>query len=259
MVKKSWKDEKYYQMACLGSLDVKHPGMVILKSLVKKSENILDLGCGEGTRLAYLVDKKTKGVGVDISKKAIKLAKSNYPGLKFVCKDMASIPFPDSVFELVYCAYALEHIKEPEKVINEAIRVTKEGGNLVFIAPNYGSPNRASPPYVGSRAKKMFVGIYKDLKGLYKSNLSLNWQEVKPIKSGLYKQDFDTIVEPYARSLISYLGTRKMKVFKRCLCWSYELKNAKLHQKIIRFLAGLNMYPFVYWGPHFVVAAKKYI
>ena len=40
-------------------------------------------------------------------------------------------------------------------------------------------------------------------------------------------------------------------------CWSEELRDAKLHQKLFRLFGGLGIYPFFMWGPHLVVAARK--
>lgn len=72
---KVWNSDKYYKKAKEGSVDVKHFGMKQLKELSKTASTILDMGCGEGTRLGF-IGKGKKGYGVDISKKAISLAKN---------------------------------------------------------------------------------------------------------------------------------------------------------------------------------------
>ena len=50
-----------------------------------------------------------------------------------------NLPFPDNSFDIVYSTNVLEHTKDPEKVIREAIRVCKRGGIIQIVAPNYGS------------------------------------------------------------------------------------------------------------------------
>ena len=79
---KLWESKVYYDNAECGSLDLDHPGMKILLRYAKTATNILDLGCGEGSRLALVAGNKS-GWGVDISKLAIKRARRKYPNYKF--------------------------------------------------------------------------------------------------------------------------------------------------------------------------------
>jgi SAM-dependent methyltransferase len=50
-----------------------------------------------------------------------------------------AIPFPDDHFDLAFSSTALEHSDDPERVLNETMRVLKPGGCLHFVFPNYGS------------------------------------------------------------------------------------------------------------------------
>ncbi len=255
-VLKVWESRKYYEFAKKGSQERKHFGMRVLKILSKNSNKILDLGCGEGTRLAYLAKGK-EGVGVDISSTAITLARKSYPHLKFIKKDLTKLPFDDNSFDLVYSAFVLEHTSNPEEVVNEAVRVTKDKGFLVFIAPNYGAPNRASPPFKGSRILKFLKGVLYDFNFLQMGK-KLHWNKVEPIQEeNMYQPDYDTTCEPYIGSLAYFLERKGLSIKTISSCWEEELANAKLHQRVFRFLANLNLYPFVFWGPHLVVAAQK--
>lgn len=255
---KVWQDIKYYQKAKKASLDTRHPGIVVLKDLASKAKGILDLGCGEGTKLNYIADKGKEGVGVDISTTALRLARSSYPRLKFIKADLESLPFKNGQFDLVYSAFVLEHLDSPEKVIDEAIRVTKEGGKLVFIAPNFGAPNRASPPFEGSRRIKLIKGFFLDLLGLFRKQKHLNWTKVNPISlSGAYEIDWDTTVEPYLLTLKKYLGFKGLEIVRSSSLWSEELPDVRFHQKVFRFLGELRVYPFVFGGPHLLVVAQK--
>jgi SAM-dependent methyltransferase len=253
-----WRSDVYYSLAKKGSLDRSHPGMKILSELASKSSRILDLGCGEGTRLNLISDSKRKAVGIDISEKAIELAKKSYPRLKFIVADLEKIPLKDQSFDLVYSAYVLEHLTEPVKVLNEAIRLTTHNGYLVLVAPNYGAPNRASPPFRGSRLLKFLNGVIDDFTPIFKDSDDLDWTKVKPLATiNNYDIDWDTTIEPYLRSLIYFLRRRKMIIKKFTTCWMEELPNARIHQVIFRFLGKLGIYPFLMWGPHLVVVAKK--
>lgn len=69
-----WIKEEYYQIAKEGLRESNHEGMRVLKNYASKVDSILDLGCGEGTRLS-LLSKEIDLTGVDISETAIKMAK----------------------------------------------------------------------------------------------------------------------------------------------------------------------------------------
>lgn len=252
-----WIKEEYYQIAKEGLKESNHEGMRVLQNYASKVDSILDLGCGEGTRLS-LLSKEINLTGVDISETAIKMAKKNYPKITFIKADLEKVPLKGGSFQLVYSAYVLEHLTNPEKVLSEAIRLLRISGFLVLIAPNYGAPNRASPPFKGSRFKKLFLGLVKDFLIFFRSGENLNWFRVKPIAdNAIYEVDWDTTIEPYINTLIHFLLNHKMKIEYLTTCWSEELPNAKIHQKIFRFLGEVGMYPFLRWGPHSVVVARK--
>ena len=49
------------------------------------------------------------------------------------------LPFPNSSFDICYSSNVLEHVDDPQKVIAEMVRVTKSGGIIQIVVPNYGS------------------------------------------------------------------------------------------------------------------------
>ncbi len=250
-MQKVWNSRLYYNKAKEGSQDLDHPGMKLILKLARSSVKILDLGCGEGTRLKTIAGKKKTLVGVDVSSTAIKMAVKNNPRVKFYLADLTNLPFADNDFDLVYSAYVFEHLIDPVKSLKEAVRVT--GKNLVIIAPNYGSPNRSSPNYKKSRIKKFLKGVLLDFYG----KTIESWERVDPTKNADYRMDNDTVIEPHILPLINTLRNMGMVIKYWDTCWSYELPNAKTHQRIFRILAGLKIFPFKYWGPHLVVYAVK--
>lgn len=254
---KKIRNRKYYFLAHLGSKDFTHPAMQELIELAQDAKNILDLGCGEGTRinsLKEMVKKKAKWFGIDISSFAIKKAKKNYPLIKFSAGDLKKLPYASEEFDLLFSAFVFEHLENPAASLNESKRVLKKGGKFLIVAPNFGSPNRRSPNSNENKIKKLIIGFFQDLKSLLGKESKLPWKKVKP-KKGDYTVDSDTTIEPYLRSLKSYSEAIGFNVVLRDSLWN--LDRFSLFQAPFRILGALKIYPFQYWGPHLLIVLKK--
>lgn len=253
------RDYNYYGLAHKGSTDLTHPSMQILLELFNESKKILDMGCGEGTRLAMLYkNSKTQGkqlIGVDASEIAVKLAKEKYPKMHFLTGNLQRLPFKEGEFDLLYSAYVFEHLINPEQVLIEAKRVLEKDGILMIIAPNFGSPNRRSPNSLEPKIKKLINGFLNDVKLLLTDGLqALNWQVVTPVNDK-YTIDADTTVEPYLLTLIKFSKSLGFKVEYFSSSWFVD--RFSILQLTFKMLGILGIYPFVYWGPHLAVVLRK--
>jgi len=251
------RNQYYYQIAGQASRENQnHSGIIYLKKIAKKTGSILDVGCGEGSRLNLLISKKQSGMGIDINSQAIKLARRQYPHLKFILSKSSKIPFPDNQFGLVYSCFVLEHADKPEKLIKEMIRVLKTGGHLILMCPNFGSPNRRSPNSIERPWLKLIRGFYQDISFIFTNRIkTLFWQQVKP-KNKYQNTDDDTTVEPYLLSLSKYLKGEKLRIIKQSSLWPLETTRHPL-KKIIADLGSRNVFPFKFWGPQIFIVAKK--
>ncbi len=97
-------------------------------------ETILDVGCGQGSFLAELQAKFShiKTCGIDISPKAIDLARSRVPAGKFHILDLTQQPL-DHKFDLVVCSEVLEHLADDLAAIKNLAYMT--GKYLVVSTP----------------------------------------------------------------------------------------------------------------------------
>lgn len=68
------------------------------------------------------------------------IAKSNHAKARYVLGVGENLPFPDNTFDLVASFQVLEHVRDTQQVLKEAVRVLKPGGMLVFEMPNYRFP-----------------------------------------------------------------------------------------------------------------------
>ncbi len=112
--------------------------------------NFLEVGSGFGGLVTYLNSTKhdrCKAYGLEPSIDAYTgtlvstrlLSQENNISSKFVNAFGENIPFKSNFFDIVYSTSVLEHVKDPEQVLCEAIRVLKPDGLLQFVIPNYGS------------------------------------------------------------------------------------------------------------------------
>jgi ubiquinone/menaquinone biosynthesis C-methylase UbiE len=121
----------------------------LLKKVIKfKDSDVLELGAGSGefTKMALLKGVFRSYLALDLrlgaanTKLVNELEEENWKDrgtsqFAFVEGDAQKLVFPDEKFELVFSTCLLAHVDDPEAVISEAIRVTKTGGTVLFLAP----------------------------------------------------------------------------------------------------------------------------
>lgn len=105
-----------------------------------RGQSVLDVGCGLATDLSRFARGGATTTGVDISPRAIELAKLNFEqrGLDgaFHVMDGRRMDFADETFDFVYCHTVLHFTAQPELMIAEIRRVLKPGGSALLMAIN---------------------------------------------------------------------------------------------------------------------------
>ncbi len=101
-----------------------------------KGRRVLDAACGEGYGTAILAAAgASSAVGVDVDGATVAHARRRY-GLEFAQADVAALPFAEDSFDLVVSFETIEHVSEPEAVLDEFSRVLAPEGLLVISTPN---------------------------------------------------------------------------------------------------------------------------
>ena len=90
---------------------------------------LLDLGCGTGHSFHLLHPRETVGVDIDRDSLAGQERET-------AVADMRALPFPDASFDAVLSVQSVEHVPDPERVVDEAARVLRPGGAAMFVTPN---------------------------------------------------------------------------------------------------------------------------
>lgn len=96
----------------------------------EKHINALDIGCGEGSYIAYLSNTfpSINWSGIDISKPAIKKAAASNKTANFAVASGSSIPAGENGFDFTLSVFA--------PVVNSEVkRVLKAGGTLLRVSP----------------------------------------------------------------------------------------------------------------------------
>jgi len=96
---------------------------------------ILDLGCGDGKFIAKF-GKRCEIFGVDVSSKAVELAKKSDVNAYKADISCEKLPFENEYFDIIYFGDVIEHLIDPDFAINEVVRVIKRNGFLVLSTPN---------------------------------------------------------------------------------------------------------------------------
>jgi len=108
----------------------------VIGQIIEPRSKVLDLGCGDGTLLAWLMEnKQCDGRGVEIDstlvQQAIARGASVYQG--DLLESLSD--YPDGTFDYVILSQTLQQVDHPRTVLREMLRV---GRRMVVGFPNFG-------------------------------------------------------------------------------------------------------------------------
>ena len=139
---------------------------------------VLDVGCGDGSVTADLVDRGLRIVAVDADAARARRARQRLPGAApVIVADAHRLPFSDHAFDVAICHLLLMWTQEPAQVVAEMRRVTRPGGTVVAaMEPDYGGKihepenpvvdhvfadtairARGGDPHMGRKLRALFV------------------------------------------------------------------------------------------------------
>ena len=169
-----WKKKNWYYYQSLKE---------IAHEIIPFNSNVLELGCGTGEILASLNPKN--GLGVDISKNMVAIAKKKYPNIRFKVDDAAD-PKINEKFDYVIMPDLIEHLHDVNAAIKNLKKVMDKDSTLIItVASDLWEPIL----HLAEKLRlKMPEGDHK-------------WLPVKELKSILERNGF-VVKKIYSRTLI---------------------------------------------------------
>lgn len=116
---------------------------------VKDGDKVLDVGAGVYGACQYA---KENGIDIDAycvdqSYTARDIVEKMELGIKYELSDVLEIPFADNTFDVVIAGELIEHIENPQDLVDEIARVCKPGGWLTISTVDTKSENAKKKDY----------------------------------------------------------------------------------------------------------------
>ncbi len=154
--------------------------MRVIAELVPRGARVLDLGCGDGSLLAYLRETRDcTGYGIEIDDANVLACVERDVNVIQLNLDEGLSLFDDASFDVVLQIDTLQHLRNAEVMLRETARVGRTG---IVAFPNFGHwPNRLSVllgrmpvtrrlPYQWYDTPNIRVGTHADLDLLARRN-----------------------------------------------------------------------------------------
>ncbi len=104
--------------------------------ILRPGQRLLDVGCADGLLGTMVCSQFGEIYGVDISERAVELARQRGVKAYKVNLNVDKLPFDEGYFDSVACLGTLQLVYDPVFVLSELHRVLRTGGELVLTVAN---------------------------------------------------------------------------------------------------------------------------
>ena len=105
---------------------------------MQKGQKFLEPGCGRGEFLEEFNKLGLDCYGIDVSEYSGSMC-PDVEVKKKVDLENDAWPFPDNYFDIIYNKSLMEHLRNPDRFLEEARRVLKPGGKIICLIPDWES------------------------------------------------------------------------------------------------------------------------
>ena len=157
---------------------------------------VLEIGAGVKPHIEFLKHNFSSYnvLDLDFDDNLKKFYKKNFSNISFQTYDGDTIPFDNESYDRIILSHCLEHILDPEKILNEIIRIMKKTSILSIAIPtDPGLMWRLGRNFVRKRAMKTY-GIsqidYEYIMAREHVNSSFNLKSILEKKFHIYTKTF---------------------------------------------------------------------
>jgi len=122
--------------------------------MLEGGETALDVGCNAGFMTVMIAEKYKKVIGIDVLHNNIEIAKNLFskPNIKYITMNALNITsnFEEEMFDCIVITEVLEHVANPNLLIQNCYQLLKPKGILIVSTPNAYSL-KAFMDYITSR------------------------------------------------------------------------------------------------------------
>lgn len=112
------------------------PDLALISDWIEPGSRILDLGCGDGTLLRHLMDRRDcSGYGLEIDEANIAHCVENGVNVIHTDLDEGLADFDAATFDYVVMTQTLQAVHYPHRLVEEMLRIGREG---IVTFPNFG-------------------------------------------------------------------------------------------------------------------------
>lgn len=98
--------------------------------------NVLEVGCGEGRGIDWMIDKAASFTALDKIDEALVKLRKKYPNANFIAGNIPPFQAPSDAYDVVVSFQVIEHIQDDAAYLKEIFRVLKPGGIALITTPN---------------------------------------------------------------------------------------------------------------------------
>ena len=110
---------------------------LFLRFDMKKSNKLLDVGCGRGDFSKGFKELGLLVSGLDVIKSQSEMLKDIE--IKYANIENDKFPFNDETFDIIFSKSVIEHLRNPDNFIKEIHRLLKPGGRIIILTPDWQS------------------------------------------------------------------------------------------------------------------------